>query len=122
MENIYTLSVADISEKLEVHPSTVKKWIASGKLKGEFLNKRNGYRIRIHDFEEFVKRHPEHRPEIRGDLMYEKAKMDIAKDLLIGMYELQKIFLIEEHGNSYSEGWNDAMEKFDRLVKGTLVG
>lgn len=121
MESIRTLTVSDISRKLAIHPFTVKRWITSGKLKGEIVNNRQGYKVKVTDFEEFLNANPKYGSINDQNIPYEKAKVDILKDLMIGMYELQKEFLMEEHGKVYSEGWNTAMERFDGLVKQCLV-
>lgn len=121
MESIASLTVRDISEKLDVHPVTVKRWIASGILKGTIKNNRQGYKIKVTDFEKFLDENPIYRSINNADLPYEAAKSDILKDLMIGLYELQRKFLTEEHGKLYSEGWNDAIEKVDGLIKQSLV-
>lgn len=121
MENILTLSVNDISQKTGVHPYTVKRWIAAGKLKGTKINSRQGYRINVKDFEDFLNAYPMYRSTMEEDIPYERAKVDILKDLMIGLYELQRQFLLEEHGKVYSEGWNTAIERFDKLIKESLV-
>lgn len=121
MESTQTLTVHDISEKLGVHPLTVKRWLASGVLKGTIKNNRQGYKVRVCDFEKFLDEHPIYRSINNADIPYEAAKSDILKDLMIGLYELQKRFLVEEHGKMYSEGWNDAIEKVDGLIKKSLV-
>lgn len=121
MENTQTLTVHDISTKLGVHPYTVKRWIVAGKLKGKKENCRLGYKIKVCDFEKFLDENPAYRSIESENLPYEKARVDICKDLMIGLYELQRSFLAEEHGKTYSEGWNDAIEKFDKLIKSNLV-
>lgn len=121
MVNIMTLTVHDISEKLGVHPKTVTRWIVDGKLNGEMENNRQGYKIRVCDFEKFLDAYPIYRSINNENLPVRVAKSDILRDMMMGLYELQKRFLVEEHGRSYSEGWNDAIEKVDGLIKQTLV-
>lgn len=121
MVNIKTLTVHDICEKLGVHPRTVTRWLSNGLLKGEIENNRQGYKVYVCDFEKFLNEYPIYRVINNEKLPYETAKSDILKDLMIGLYELQKRFLIEGHGKLYSEGWNDAIEKVDGLIKQTLV-
>lgn len=121
MESTQTLTVHDISEKLGVHPKTVVRWITNGKLEGVMENNRQGYKIRITDFEKFLDEYPIYRSINNENLPYLAAKSDILRDFMIELHELQKRFLVEEHGKMYSEGWNDAMEKFDKLIKQNLV-
>lgn len=121
MDSIRTLTVNDISERLSVHPETVKRWIKSGVLKGNKECRRLGYKVKINDFEEFLNSHPTYRSIDEKDIPYEKAKSDILKDLMIGLYELQKGFLCEDHGKVYTQAWNDAMEKFSQLIKKSIV-
>lgn len=121
MVNIQTLTVHDISQKLGVHPKTVTRWIVDGKLKGTMENNRQGYKIGVCDFEKFLDEYPIYRSINNADVPYQAARSDILKDLMIGLYEIQKKFLIENHGKMYSEGWNDAIEKIDGLIKQNLV-
>lgn len=116
-----TLTVRDICQKLGVHPRTVTRWIIDGKLKAKIENNRQGYKVLAGDFEKFLEECPAYKAINNENLPYEAAKSDILKDLMIGLYELQKRFLIEGHGKVYSEGWNDAIEKVDGLIKRCLV-
>lgn len=121
MESIMTLTVHDISKKLGVHPRTITRWIIDRKLKATMENNRQGYKVLAGDFEKFLEEYPIYRSINDENLPYEAAKSDILRDLMIGLYELQRRFLIEGHGKVYSEGWNDAIEKVDGLIKQTLV-
>lgn len=116
-----TLTVRDICQKLGVHQRTVTRWIIDGKLKAKIENNRQGYKVLVDDFEKFLEEYPAYKTISNENLPYEAAKSDILKDLMIGLYELQKRFLIEGHGKVYSEGWNDAIEKVDGLIKSCLV-
>lgn len=121
MVSIMTLSVGDISKRLGVHPYTVRRWIEDGLLKASMINNRQGYRVKINDFDAFIEEHPRYNVANREDVLYETAKCDILKDLMIGLYEMERKFLLEDHGKVYSEGWNNAVEQFDNLIKDTLV-
>ena len=113
------LSVNDISKDLGVCEQTVKRLIKRGKLKASLANNRVGYRISVKDYNEFLDKNPNYSNLRNGREL--GIKVEFTKDLLVGMYQLQKEFLLEEHGKVYSEGWNNAMEQFDKLVKTTIV-
>ena len=82
MQNAVTMTVYDISEKLGVHPYTVKRWIASGRLKASIVNKRQGYRISISDFEDFLQEDPIRFEQDEKAFWYQNAKIDILKELM----------------------------------------
>ena len=107
---------------LDVDPYTVKRWIISGRLKGHMPSKKIGYRVEIEDYEEFLEKNNRYKRRIGGGNREEwKARRDICKNLLIGMYRLQEEFVSEEHGKLFSDGWNACMDRFDKLVKEELV-
>jgi len=39
------LTVDEVSERIRVHPRTVKRWLAAGKLRGKLLGDRAGWRV-----------------------------------------------------------------------------
>ena len=113
------LSVSYIANDLGVCEETVKRLIKRGKLKASIENNRLGYNVTIEDYCDFLNNNPEY-ASLRND-RETGLKIEFAKDLLLGMYQLQKDFLLREHGKVYCEGWNEAMEKFDKLVKKCIV-
>jgi len=50
------LTVADIAGRIGAHEQTVRGWIKSGELKGHKFGTRIGYRIRLGDYEDFLRR------------------------------------------------------------------
>lgn len=120
MTNLGTLSVNDIVNELGVHPRTVLRWIDAGELKAFKESNARGYRIEFSDYEEFLKSHAKYYG-VHIDSSKWKARRDICQELLIGLYEIQKRFLAEDHGPVYSEGWNNAITQFDKLIKESLV-
>lgn len=49
------MSVEEAAKELDVHPETIRTWIRDGIL--DALAVRRTYRIRRHEFDEFVKSH-----------------------------------------------------------------
>jgi excisionase family DNA binding protein len=49
------LTVEDVAKELNIHPNTVRSYIASGELKA--LKLKREYRIRRADLDDFIKRH-----------------------------------------------------------------
>lgn len=121
MECVQTITVYDISNKLGVHPFTVRRWILGRKLRGTKASNRGGYKIKINDFEDFLVANPRYTSIKDENLPYELAKAEVLKDLMMGLYDLQKEFLLENHGKVYSEGWNAAIEKVDGLIKECFI-
>ena len=50
------LTVADVAGRIGAHEQTVRGWITSGELKAAKFGTRIGYRIRLGDYEEFLRR------------------------------------------------------------------
>jgi excisionase family DNA binding protein len=50
------LDVEKVSEELEVHVDTVRKWIREKQLRAIKLGRRGGYRIRRSDLNEFLRK------------------------------------------------------------------
>ncbi len=48
------LTVDEVATRLKVHPRTVKRWLADGKLKGKLLGDRAGWRITESDLRRFM--------------------------------------------------------------------
>lgn len=47
MENERLLTVAEVAERLRVHPDTLRRWLRSGRLRGVMMGGRSGgYRIK----------------------------------------------------------------------------
>jgi len=63
------LTVAEVAQRLRVHPDTVRSWLRSGRLGGVFIGGRGGWRIPPEELERFVReiyrppRAEEERPE-----------------------------------------------------------
>ena len=49
------LTVADVANRLKVHPATVKRWLRDGKLAGVSLGDRAGWRIAEDDLARFLR-------------------------------------------------------------------
>lgn len=60
------LTVEQISEALQVHANTVRRWLREGDLSGHNFGGKTGYRIRESDFEAFLDERFE-RPQIQRD-------------------------------------------------------
>ena len=50
------LTVADVAGRIGAHEQTVRGWIKSGELKAARFGTRIGYRIRLGDYEDFLRR------------------------------------------------------------------
>jgi len=50
------MTVKEIADTIRVHPSTVREWIRSGRLKAAKFGKKD-YRIKREDYEKFIKEH-----------------------------------------------------------------
>ena len=50
------LTVADVDGRIGAHEQTVRGWIKTGELKAARFGTRIGYRIKITDYEEFLRR------------------------------------------------------------------
>jgi len=51
------LTAEQISDRLQVHIETVRRWIRSGELPGLMFGRRGGYRVKEVDLQEFLKRY-----------------------------------------------------------------
>ena len=50
------LTVADVAGRIGAHEQTVRSWIKTGELKAARFGTRIGYRIRLGDYEDFLRR------------------------------------------------------------------
>ena len=50
------LTVADVAGRIGAHEQTVRGWIKTGELKAARFGSRIGYRIRLGDYEDFLRR------------------------------------------------------------------
>jgi len=48
------LTVADVANRLKVHPATVKRWLRDGKMGGVLLGDRAGWRVSEDDLSRFI--------------------------------------------------------------------
>ncbi len=48
------LTVADVANRLKVHPATVKRWLRDGKMGGVLLGDRAGWRVSEDDLARFL--------------------------------------------------------------------
>ena len=48
------LTVDEVAGRLRVHPRTVKRWLAEGKLRGKLLGDRAGWRVGEADLRRFM--------------------------------------------------------------------
>ncbi|HEV2109066.1 MAG TPA: helix-turn-helix domain-containing protein [Thermomicrobiales bacterium] len=58
MERKQWLTVAQIAERLQVHPETVRRWLRDGQLAGRNFGGKSGYRVRESDLEAFLSEDP----------------------------------------------------------------
>jgi excisionase family DNA binding protein len=52
------LTVAQIAERLQVHPETVRRWLRDGQLVGRNFGGKSGYRVRERALEAFLDQDP----------------------------------------------------------------
>jgi excisionase family DNA binding protein len=52
------LTVDEAADRLRVHPETVRRWLRSGKLRGNLLSERAGYRIPASEVERLLTGQP----------------------------------------------------------------
>lgn len=48
------LTVAQISERLDLHPDTVRRFLRSGRMRGYLISRKGGWRIRASEVDRFV--------------------------------------------------------------------
>jgi excisionase family DNA binding protein len=48
------LTVAQVAERLQVNPETVRRWLRGGRLRGLSLGRRGGYRITDGEYRRFI--------------------------------------------------------------------
>ncbi len=48
------LTVDEVSARIRVHPRTVKRWLATGKLRGKLLGDRAGWRVSESELRRFM--------------------------------------------------------------------
>ena len=48
------LTVDEVSVRIRVHPRTVKRWLATGKLRGKLLGDRAGWRVPEAELQRFM--------------------------------------------------------------------
>ena len=48
------LTVAQVAELIQVHPETVREWLRVGRLPGNLISRRAGWRVRRRDVERFL--------------------------------------------------------------------
>ena len=51
-------TVAQIAQRLQVHPETVRRWLREGRLRGRNFGGKGGYRVRERDLEAFLAEEP----------------------------------------------------------------
>ena len=51
-KNLYTVN--EIASMYSINKETVRRWLRSGKLKGKFINKKEGYLIKEKDLQKFM--------------------------------------------------------------------
>jgi excisionase family DNA binding protein len=52
----HTLTVRDVARLANVNEDTVRRWLASGQLKGVRLSRKSGWKIRESDLDAFIER------------------------------------------------------------------
>ncbi len=52
------VTVAQIAERLQVHPETVRRWLRDGQLVGRNFGGKSGYRVRESDLAAFLAEDP----------------------------------------------------------------
>ena len=48
------LTVAEVAQRIRVHPESVRRWIREGRLRGIALGARAGYRVPENEVERFL--------------------------------------------------------------------
>ncbi len=48
------ITVAQIAERLQVHPETVRRWLREGRITSRNFGGKSGYRVRERDLEAFM--------------------------------------------------------------------
>ena len=79
-------TVFDISEKLNVDPETVRRWIRSGELKSTMNSKKKGYIVTEQDFIEFCNNTPRLNARIEDCItrevnQYRRSKLALQRKL-----------------------------------------
>ncbi len=54
MEQDRYLTVEQVSERLQVHEETVRRWLREGRLRGHLMSRRAGYRVRESEVDRFA--------------------------------------------------------------------
>jgi excisionase family DNA binding protein len=54
MDDERFLTVDEVSERLRLHPDTVRRMLRKGRIRGHRISRRGGWRIRYRDFERFA--------------------------------------------------------------------
>lgn len=54
MDGTRYLTVAQVGERLQVHPETVRRWLRDGRLRGHFLSRKGGYRVAESELRRFL--------------------------------------------------------------------
>jgi excisionase family DNA binding protein len=55
MDGVKWLTVEEISERLQIHRQTVRRWLREGHLHGVLIGDRAGYRVHPDDLAAFLK-------------------------------------------------------------------
>ena len=111
--------VNGVANLLGVSGETVKRWIRSGKLKGEYEAKRYGYVIKVSDLEEFVESDPKYKKMLNRDV--DRAFINFCKEFLIDIYSIEAKNLGEEHGKVWNEGFNRALNEVETRLKSMII-
>lgn len=102
-------TVFDISEKLNVDPETVRRWIRSGEMKSTITSKKKGHIITEEDFIEFCKNSPKINARFEDRLDEEIVQYKRSRSLL--QKKLEKLIKEREEINKYIDELTTLLEE-----------
>ena len=80
-------SVAEIAEKLDVNPETVRRWIRSGELKTTFSSRKKGHIISEKDLQDFANDNPKYAKKLGLEI---QPRIPIREILVYRLNQLQE--------------------------------
>ena len=112
-------TVSDISNLTGVHRETVKRWLRKGLLKGELECKKYGYLVKADDLFEFINSNPKYRKLV--DKSEDRAFVNFCKEMLFDIQAIDAVYLMEEHGKVWREGFETAMREMEKRLKNKII-
>ena len=112
-------TVADIANLTGVHRETVKRWLRSGQLKGEFECRKYGYLVKADDLFEFINSNPKYRKLV--DKSEDRAFVNFCKEMLFDIQAIDAIQLAEDHGKIWRDGFEAALKEMEKKIKNKII-